>query len=321
MSPRPVEFPEFEFQAAVGMARGGRGADALRLIEESLAAREGREARAGAAVQALVEVARCAESAGEGAVAERALDLAIELRPRYADLHYQRACVLLGRQRRGEARRSLDTALALNPNYTAARVERALLDAREGLVGDALEALRGVARDLPIEDPRSFQKGLKSLERADWDSGDALIRRALKISDPELERQLERVEALFQQEQPAGAAQLLREIIERHEAYPDLHYMLARAEAELGHHDDALASLARALELNPDFHAARIQFARVLDSVGMRNPAAEQLGLVLQQEPGHRQALDLERDWSGRGHRTPARLAAHVDPDPEAEAA
>ena len=184
-------------------------------------------------------------------------------------------------------------------------------------MGDALEALRGVARDLPIEDPRSFQKGLKSLERADWDSGDALIRRALKISDPELERQLERVEALFQQEQPAGAAQLLREIIERHEAYPDLHYMLARAEAELGHHDDALASLARALELNPDFHAARIQFARVLDSVGMRNPAAEQLGLVLQQEPGHRQALDLERDWSGRGHRTPARLAAHADPDPE----
>src|SRR5438093_10029940 len=100
MSPRPVEFPEFEFQAAVGMARGGRGADALRLIEESRAAREGREARAGPAVQALVEVARGAESAGEGPVAKRALDLAIDARPRYADPHYQRACVLLGRPRR-----------------------------------------------------------------------------------------------------------------------------------------------------------------------------------------------------------------------------
>ena len=59
----------------------------------------------GAAALALAEVARLAEGAGAHELAARALDEALRLAPGYADLHYQRACLLIVLQRRSEARR------------------------------------------------------------------------------------------------------------------------------------------------------------------------------------------------------------------------
>ena len=47
----------------------------------------------------LNEVARVSERMGDWGAAERALQIAIDLRPRYADLHFRRACVLIRHQR------------------------------------------------------------------------------------------------------------------------------------------------------------------------------------------------------------------------------
>jgi tetratricopeptide (TPR) repeat protein len=305
MSPRPVEIPTPQFQQAIRSARAGRFGEAVQAIERELSRQKERESCAAAAANALAETARLAETGGDLATSDRALELALELRPRYADLHYQRACVLLARQRRAEARRCLDAAIGLNPHYLAARLEHAMLDAREGLIGEALDSLRTLARDLPVEDPRAFQQGLKSLERADWDEADALLRRALSLSNPDLKEQLERLRAHLDQGEAGRAAQFLREILPGREAYPDLHQLLGMAELALGHVDDALVALARALELNPDFHDARVQFARALECAGASAPAEAQLALVLRCDPAHRGALELKETWARRARRDP----------------
>ena len=316
MSPRPVELPEPEFEASLRLARQGRFREALASIERAVASRSDPEPHSTSAATALAEVARLAVEKHDPATAERALELAVRLRPRYADLHYQRACVLLALQRRAEARRSLEEALRANPRFMAARLEHALLDAREGLIGDALESLRSMARDHPVEDPRSFQQGLQSLERAEWDEADSLLKRALSLSDPEFKRQLERFREYLDRGEAARAAQCLREILPHHQGYPDLHYLLGLAELGLGHFDDALVSLARALELNPDYHEARVQLAHALECLGESAEAGSQIALVLRHDPGNVRALELQKRWSERPGYAPALAGrARVRPD------
>ena len=102
----------------------------------------------------------------------------------------------------------------------------------------------------------------------------------------------------MEQGDAARALQALREPIAGRPAYPHLHAVLGRAELQQGHCDDAVASLGRALELNPDFHDARVDLACALESLGMRVQAAEQVALVLESEPTHARALELHAYWS-----------------------
>jgi tetratricopeptide (TPR) repeat protein len=299
MKATPQPDPSIPFDDALELANAGRHADAvMRALE--IAGESPQESRAAAAAQVLARIARLAEGCGDLPAADRALEHAIILRPRYADLHFQYGTLLVQRGRRTEARRELEAALEIHPHYLAARVELAMLEAREGRIGEALSSLREVQRDRGIEEPHSFQQGLQSLERADWDTADAQFRRAVRGSHPRLDRQLERYRELMAEGSAERAADVLREALERHESYPDLHALLGACELGLGHFDDALCSFARALELNPDFHGARVQMALSLDALGDRAGASEQLALVLQAEPGHAQALELSDRWQPR---------------------
>ncbi len=301
---RPIPAPESEFTDAVRAARAGRHAQAIEQVERL--AREGTLplVRQVAAADALAHVARLAEAAGDPAQAAAALEGALRFRPEYPDLHYRRARLLLQLQRRPEARRELERALALNPRYTAARLERALLDAAEGFIGEALESLRALARETEVRRPLAFQQGLESLERADWEEAGPLFAGALALDEPAEGGALERARALLEAGDAAQAVGLLQAALPGREGWPDLHYLLGSAELRLGHFDDALSALARALELNPEFHAARLQFARALDCVGALAQAGEQVALVLQRDPAHSEALELHERWTSRGRRS-----------------
>jgi tetratricopeptide (TPR) repeat protein len=306
MTPRPVDTPHSEFEPALEHARAGRFPEALAQVSRRLGpSPEG--VRVTAAGTALLQVARLAEAAGNPAAMLEALDAAIACRDDWADLHFLRAMACLALSRRAEARAALDRALRVNPRYVAARVERALLDAREGLVGEALDALRALAAETRVPEPRAFEQGLESLGGADWEEAGALLRRALRLAEPDLERRLERFRALMDEGEPGRAAQVLREALPRHAAYPDLHYLLGTAELRQGHLDDALVSLAGALELHPDFHAARLHFARALEAAGARAQALEQVTLVLQCDPEHPDARALEAQWGPHAHRPGSR--------------
>jgi tetratricopeptide (TPR) repeat protein len=311
---QPSAVPESEFAGAICSARSGSPARAIEQVERLLAQGTLDVPRKVAAAEALAHIAGLAEAAGDAAQAASALEVALRLRSEYPDLHYRRARMLLRLQRRAEARRALERALALNPRYTAARLERALLDASEGLIGEALEALRALARETAIERPGVFQQGLESLQRADPEEAGTLFTRALALDEPSDEGPLAQARALLEAGEAARAVALLQAALPGRDGWPDLHYLLGSAELQRGHFDDALVTLAQALELNPDFHAARVQFARALEGVGALAQAAEQVALVLQRDPAHPQALELHERWTSRGRRSgrPSRTPADV---------
>jgi len=300
VSPRPLPSEDATFEPALALARAGRTAEALAALA-TLARDQGDAGRRGdAGALALAQVAHLAEAAGDGETALRALDEALRLRPAFADLHYRRGCLLLDGPRGTDARAALELAVSIHPGYLAARLELALLDAREGFLADALASLRAMAAEPRVKSPGAFQRGLKSLERADWDEAAALLRSAIRAPAPAVDRAMERHRELLGRGDPAGALATLREAITTHPGYPDLHAVLGTCELEAGLLDDALASLARALELNPDFHGARVQLARVLEALGDLEQARGQVALVLEADPAHPQARELEARWTRR---------------------
>ncbi|HET7225890.1 MAG TPA: tetratricopeptide repeat protein, partial [Candidatus Eisenbacteria bacterium] len=242
-------------------------------------------------------------AANEPVEALAAIDAALDAAPRWPDLHVQRARLLLSRpgrdlSTRAEARKALDTALRLHPDYAAARLERALLDAAEGRLGEAIDRLGELAREHPGE-AHVFEQGLDKLRHADVDGAATLLSNALRVTagsdDP-----LGTARECLAQDEPARALAVLRAALPGREGYPDLHLLIGAAELELGHHDDAVASFGRALALKPELHAARAQLARALEALGETAQAAEQVALVLAHDPSHPEAGAMQARWSRR---------------------
>jgi len=303
MTPRPLDPEPEPFEDSIELAREGRHVEALQGVLGSLAGRPGPSRHRVAAANALGRVARLAEAAGDTATAGRALDEALRIAPRFVDLHYRRARVLAAAGRPADARTALEAALAINPRYLAARVEVALFDAREGRLAEALETLRGMAGEPSIDDPLLFRRGLESLEHADWDEAGEQLRRAFHIGDLAREEIVEPFHRLMAAGERERARHWIRVAVLEHEGWPDLHCLIGTLELEDGHVDDAICSLARALELHPRYHAARIQFARALEALGDVTQASEQVGYVLDEDPTNPQALQLQERWSRRGSR------------------
>src|SRR5262245_36139121 len=113
MKPNPAPDPAARFETCLELAEEGRFADATARVLEL--ASGGDDARASAAAQALLRIARTADSGGDAASADRALGEARRLRPAYADLHFHHGALLARHGRRAEARRALEAALVQHP--------------------------------------------------------------------------------------------------------------------------------------------------------------------------------------------------------------
>ena len=247
----------------------------------------------------LGDIARFAGESQDLDAAQQALEVATGA-VNWADLHCQLGTVHLQRGRRAEARRAFDRALALNPRYRAAAVERALLDAREGRIGEAMETLRALVSDGSLHEPRAFEQGLGFLGQAEFEDAALLLRRGLDIGDAWLDQQLGGYQGRVDQGDMAGALAQLRAAVEERPSYPDLHLLLGAHELSMGALDDAIESLSHALELHPDYHAARVEFARALERRGETPQALAQLELVLAFDPGHAGARTLHERLTSR---------------------
>lgn len=296
---------------ALSLADEGRFAEAARCLADALEAAAGPD-EVQQLASALGDVAGAAEAAGFVDVAARALEVATHV-VEWADYWCHLGCLRTQLGRHAEARRAFERALAVNPRYRRAAVERALLDAREGRIGEAMETLRVLAGEGALAEPRSFQQGLERLGRADIDDAAPLLHEALDAGDRWLDTQMQRYqELLLLGDMPRALEQLRSAALERPN-YPDLHLLLGAHELQLGAHDDAIESLARALELNPGFHSARIELARALEAVGQTPQALDQLDLVLGCEPAHAGARQLHEQLTSRRRGARARAPQSSD--------
>ena len=296
--PSPTPVPGTPREVALRMADQRQFAQGVQWLERALVDAGGID-ECHAVASALGEVARSAESAGDLDAAQLALEIATRS-VEWADLFCQYGCLLARRGRRAEARSALDRALAINPRYRTAVVERALLDAREGRIAEAMQTLRVLAADGVLTEPGAFQQGMDRLGRADFEDAGPLLRRALQGGDAWLEEQLHQYQERLYVGDMAGGLALLRAAVGERPGYPDLQLLLGAHERQMGALDDALESLAHALQLNPDYHAARVELARTLEVLGDTPQALRQLGLVIAHDPGHAEARSLHERLTAR---------------------
>jgi tetratricopeptide (TPR) repeat protein len=285
-------------ETALRMAEHHEFAQAVQWLERALAADAGADDRQ-AIAGTLADVARLAEAAGELDVAQRALERATRT-VEWADLHCDLGCLLVRRSRRAEARIEFDRALTINPRYRTAVVERALLDAREGRIAEAMQTLRVLAAEGALAEPGTFQQGIERLGRADFEDAAPLLRRALHSGDAWLEEQLHAYQEFVYAGEHARALATLRAAAAERPAYPDLQLLLGAHELQTGAIDDALESLVHALELHPEYHAARVELARALETLGDTPQALAQLDQVLAADPSHGEARTLHERLSSR---------------------
>lgn len=295
---RSIPHPESPREAALRHVANHQYAEAVLWLERALATATAPDERQ-AIANTLSDVASAARAGGDLAQAQRALELATGAED-WADLHCRLGTVLAERGRRSEARQAFDRALALNPRYRAAAVERALLDARDGRIAEAMQTLRAMAAEQLAGEPGAFEQGLARLGEADFEDAAPLLHRGLEPTDAWIEEQLHAYQALVYQGDMAAALQHVRAAALERPGYPDLHLLLGAHELQMGATDDALESLSRALELNPDYHAARVEFARALEAVGDTTQALSQLDMVLAGQPGHAEARQLHERLTSR---------------------
>lgn len=285
-------------QSAHALAASGDHVQAYELVRERVARHTG-EHKLHAEARTFAVIARVAERAGDHAAARRALEAALELVD-WADLHFALGTSLFRDGRREGARIAYDRALAINPRYRAAAVERALLDAREGRIAEAVSALRTLAGGEGSREAEALRAGLERLREAEIEDAAPLLRRAFTGEDEPLELLVAEGEALMTAgDTAAGLAALRRAVCER-PGYPDLHALLGSHELRAGQLDDGIASLVDALSLHPGFHRARLELARGLEARGERDAAIAEVQRVLEAEPGHPDATAAYERLSAR---------------------
>ena len=76
--------------------------------------------------------------------------------------------------------------------------------------------------------------------------------------------------------------------------------LLGAHELQVGATDDAIESFAHALELNPDYHTARVELARALEALGDTPQALAQLEQVLAADGSHAEARALHERLTSR---------------------
>ncbi|MFM8558213.1 MAG: hypothetical protein ACKOC6_01165, partial [bacterium] len=84
-----------------------------------------------------------------------------------------------------------------------------------------------------------------------------------------------------------SALAVLRSLVRDRPDWPDLLARLGALELREGLIDDGIATLADALALNPDYHAARLELALGLEARGEREPALAQVQALLAVAPGY----------------------------------
>lgn len=191
-----------------------------------------------------------------------------------------------------EARAQLAEILRVVPQQPEALRLRAVLDAREGRINDALAGWRAALRGDPYLPQAWRQLADQLLAAGDTASAAATYLQHVQHSqrDPVL---LRAAHALAQNQLPE-AEQLLRAQLKRAPTDVAAMRMLAELAERLGRHEDAEALLERCLELAPDFHAARHNYALVLHR-GNRGPEAlQQIEQLLRQQPTHPGLLNLK---------------------------
>lgn len=253
-------------------------------------------------VESYTEYSKQLDSDGDTSNAVKQLEKAIELQPKYADVHYGLGKLYEKTGNRINARESLKRALAINPNYFRARVMLARsywLDGKHDRSVAELVTSLSSAPAFFIEQVQELT-GIVTNDPGNEDIMD-LFRKLLeeRPSSSQVSKQLA-LESIQNGDYEFALAEL-KKSLSLHPNYPDLHNMLGIAYANTGMTDDAIMEFETALKINPEYLKARLNLALSLYEKGAREESRMNLDMVLKIDPENELAKNLMNELSPVG--------------------
>ena len=248
-------------------------------------------------VESYVEYAKLSSRDGKQEEAVRALEKAVELQPRYADVHSSLGNLHAALGRVKEARECFKRALEINPAYLRARVMLAKSYGDHGEPGRAVEELETSLSTAPsffAEHVKELVRLIKN-EASQSDLEQAFMRLLEeKPSSSQVSKQIA-LEAIQNGEYEAASAEL-KKALSMNPHYPDVHNLLGIAYANRGMTDDAVMEFETALKINPDYLKARLNLALALYEKGAKDESMRNLEMVLELDPENELAVNLLRE-------------------------
>ncbi len=253
-------------------------------------------------VESYIEYSKKLDDDGDTTSAVHQLEKAIELQPKYADVHYGLGKLYEKSGQRSNSRESIKRALAINPNYFRARVMLARsywLDGKNDRSCEELVTSLSAAPAFFIEQVQDLT-GMVTRDPANEDIRD-LFRKLLEDipSSSQVSKQLA-LESIQNGDYDFALFEL-KKALSLHPDYPDLHNMLGIAYANTGMTDDAIMEFETALKINPEYLKARLNLALSLYEKGVREESRKHLDMVLKIDPENELAKNLMNELSPVG--------------------
>ena len=212
---------------------------------------------------------------------------ALELKPDFADAHYNLGIALKDQGALDQAIASYRRALELRPDFAAAHNNLGAAFKEQGKLDEAIACYRRVLDLRPDFADAHNNLGAAFKEQARPDEAIACYRRALELRPDFPEAHSNLGIALEDQGKPDEAIACYRRALELRPEFVEVHNRLGMALRDRGNLDEAIACYRRALELRPGYAEAHNNLGNALKDQGKLDEAVA----------CYRQALELNPDF------------------------
>lgn len=209
--------------------------------------------------------------------AEAALRHALEIHPRFADLHYHLGVVLRQQGRLEEAIDSLQQALSINPRFAYAKLHLGICYLQQGRSTEGWQTVQEALALEPRLSTSAYEYALRH-----WEAGEisATIHaleqlRVSEVEDVHFHTRLG--DDLYRRGMYEKAVEEYQKALHVNGAYPDLYNRLGVALMACGKHQEAEQALRRALQINPRYAEAQANLVLALRNGGKEEEAQQAL--------------------------------------------
>ena len=294
--------PRNEFSRALDLFNEGHYRKALKMFDRQLAQYEPGDDVDVPTVELYAcesHVALSREFMNEGNMEQacREMELAVELKPNFADLRFTLGNLHMEVSRFDEARHNFARALEINPKYFKASADLAQAHYAAGDRQMAMDQLEKAKDHCPTFYKQNLND-LVHLIRIDEDNDE--VRRAFheileeRPSSAQVSREVA-IEAIHNGNF-TEAIRELKKAIALNPDYPDLHNYLGIAYGNNAMVDDSIEEFEVSLKINPYYLKARLNLALALYDCGRYLEAQSHIERVLSVKPDNQLARNLQEE-------------------------
>ncbi|MDQ7088031.1 MAG: tetratricopeptide repeat protein [Acidobacteriota bacterium] len=224
---------------------------------------------------------------------------ALEVMPRYPDVHLRLGDALARTGRHDEAIEHYEQAIEVNPLYVHARVRLGFAHLEKGDFEAARQAFREADQARRARAEQSLKSAEEALGRGQPEEAAAIYNDVFQENLARFKQELEEGLNHLRMERWEDAVTHLETAAELCPRYADVHNYLGVALAEQGRHKPAVQAFLASVKINPEYLVAWLNLAFVAFELGDEKLARQALGEVLDREADNAPAQYLLAQLGG----------------------